>query len=102
MATNTFSTFQNNAQTYIAAKTLMRINRDVVVAALGKKEKLPNRFSRTFQYTRFEKLNLPQTPLTEGVSPTSRSMSINIVQAVMDQFGDVVELTDIAVITAKH
>jgi len=102
MAVNTFSTFSANSQTFIAAKTLSRINRDVVVAALGKKEKLPHRFSRTFQFTRFEKLALPQTPLVEGVTPSSRSMSINTVQAVMDQFGDVVELTDIAVITSKH
>ncbi len=102
MAVNTFSTFSANSQTFIAAKTLSRINRDIVVAALGRKEKLPHRFSRTFQFTRFEKLNLPQSPLTEGVTPSSRSMSINTVQAVMDQFGDVVELTDIAVITTKH
>lgn len=102
MATNTFSTFQSNSQTFIAAKTLSRIQRDVIVAGLGKKEKLPHRFSQTFQFTRFEKLALPQAPLSEGVSPSSRSMSISTVQAVMDQFGDVVELTDIAVITSKH
>lgn len=102
MAQNTFSTFSSNAQTFIAAKTLSRIKRDIVVAGMAKKEKLPNRFSRTFQFTRFEKLNLPQTPLTEGTTPSSRSMSISTVQAVMDQFGDVVELTDIAQITTKH
>ena len=102
MALNTFSTFQNNAQKFIAAKTLMRINRDVIVAGLGRKERLPNRFARTFQFTRYEKLALPQSPLTEGVTPTGRAMTISTVQAVMDQFGDVVELSDIAVITAKH
>lgn len=99
---NTFSTFQDNAQKYIAAKTLMRIKRDVIVANLGRKEKLPHRFSRTFQFTRYEKLNLPQTPLTEGVTPSGTAMSITTVQAVMDQFGDVVTLSDIAQITAKH
>ena len=100
---NTFSNFQSNAQTYIAAKTLSRINRDVVVYGLGKKEKLPNRFSKTFQFTRYEKLALPKQALTEGVSPLSGAdMSVSTVQAVMDQWGSYVALSDVATITAKH
>lgn len=102
MAVQGFSTFQNNAQTYIAAKTLMRIKRDVVVYGLGKKEKLPNRYSKTFQFTRYEKLALPYSPLTEGTTPDNSSMSISVVQAVMDQWGSYINLSDVAVITAKH
>lgn len=103
MATQGFSTFTNNAQNYIAARTLQRINRDVIVYGLGKKEKLPNRFSKTFQFTRYEKLDLPYAPLTEGTTPsTPSSMSISTVQAVMDQWGSFIDLSDIAVITAKH
>lgn len=100
---NTFSTFQSNAQTYIAAQTLKRVHKDVIVYNLGKKEKLPNRFSKTFQFTRYERLDLPKTTLSEGVTPSSGdTMSITTVQAVMDQWGSYVELTDVAQITAKH
>lgn len=102
MAVQGFSTFSSNAQTYIAAKTLMRIKRDVVVYGLGKKEKLPNRYSKTFQFTRYEKLALPYSPLTEGTTPDNSSMSISTVQAVMDQWGSYINLSDVAVITAKH
>lgn len=103
MAVQGFSTFTNNAQNYIAAQTLKRINRDVVVYGMGKKEKLPNRFSKTFQFTRYEKLDLPYSALTEGTSPTDNSsMSISTVQAVMDQWGSFINLSDVAVITAKH
>lgn len=103
MALQGFSAFSSNAQTYISAQTLKRINRDVIVYGLGKKEKLPNRFSKTFQYTRYEKLNLPYAALSEGVSPTDNSeMSISTVQAVMDQWGSFINLSDVAVITAKH
>ncbi len=98
-----FSTFTTNAQTYISAQTLKRIQRDVIVYGLGKKEKLPERFSKTFQYTRFDKLNLPYAALTEGTTPTTNGqMSITTVSAVMDQWGDFINLTDVAVITAKH
>jgi N4-gp56 family major capsid protein len=100
---NTFSTFSANAQTFIAAQTLLRIKRDTIVFNMGKKEKLPNRFSKTFQFTRYEKLDLPRIPLTEGVTPAQgRSMQISTVQAVMDQWGDYVILSDVAEITAKH
>lgn len=103
MAVQGFSTFQNNAQNYIAAQTLKRIKRDTIVYGMGKKEKLPNRFSKTFQFTRYEKLALPYSPLTEGVSPTDNAtMSISTVQAVMDQWGSFINLSDVATITAKH
>jgi N4-gp56 family major capsid protein len=103
MPINNFSTFAANAQTFIAAQTLMRINRDTIVFQMGKKEKLPNRFSTTFQFTRYEKLSLPRLPLSEGVTPADgRAMTISTVQAVMDQWGDFVILSDVAEITAKH
>jgi N4-gp56 family major capsid protein len=103
MAVNQYSTFSSNAQTYIAAQTLKRVHKDVIVYNLGKKEKLPNRFSKTFQFTRYERLDLPYAPLTEGTTPSDGdSMSISTVQATMDQWGSFVTLTDVAAITAKH
>lgn len=100
---NTFSTFSTDAQTYIAAQLLKRVHRDVIVYPMARHEKLPNRFSTTFQFTRFEKLPLPDIPLSEGVTPANGEiMSISTVQAVMVQWGDYVTLTDVATITAKH
>ena len=103
MAIQTFSNFSADAQTYIAAQTLLRIKRDVIVYGLGKKEKLPNRFSKTFQFTRYDKLNLPKVALTEGTTPsTNASITISTVQAVMDQWGDFVNISDVADLTVKH
>lgn len=101
--TNTFSTFSNDAQTFIAAQLLKRVHRDVIVYPMARHEKLPNRFSTTFQFTRFEKLPLPDTALSEGVTPSAGElMTISTVQATMNQWGDYVTLTDVATITAKH
>jgi N4-gp56 family major capsid protein len=102
MAVQGFSSFSSDSSTYIAAKTLMRIKRDVVVYGLGKKEKLPSNNSKTFQFTRYEKLALPQDPITDGVTPNNASMSINVVTAVMDQWGSYVNLSDVAQISIKH
>lgn len=81
---------------------MIRIKRDVIVYGMGKKEKLPNKFSKTFQFTRYEKLVLPQVTLTEGVTPTSTSITLSTVQAVMDQWGAYVDISDVADITIKH
>lgn len=102
MAAQGFSSFSGDASTYIAAKTLMRINRDVIVYGLGKKEKLPSQNSKTFQYTRYEKLSLPQTALTDGTTPSESSMSISQVTAIMDQWGSFVNLSDVAQVAVKH
>lgn len=104
MGLNQFSTFAADSQTFIAARLLKRVHRDVIVYPMARMEKLPNRFSTTFQFTRFEKLPLPNTALTEGVTPTSggETMTISTVQATMNQWGDYVTLTDVATITAKH
>jgi len=98
----TFANFSADAQDYIAAKTLMRLKREVIVYGLAKKEKLPNRFSKTFQYSRYEKLNLPQTPLSEGVTPVANTLVVATVTAVMDQWGDYISLSDVAQVTVKH
>ena len=102
MSTQLFSNFSGDSQTYIAAKTLIRIHRDTIVYGLGRKEKLPHRYSTTFQYTRYEKLNLPQTTLTEGVTPSNTSISISTVTAVMNQWGAFVDLSDVVEVTIKH
>lgn len=103
MALNTFSNFSGDAQTYIAAQLLKRVHRDVIVYPMARHEKLPNRYSTTFQFTRFEKLPLPNVALSEGVTPSNgETMTISTVQAVMNQWGDYVTLTDVATLTVKH
>lgn len=102
MPAQVFQNFSSNAHQYIAAQTLKRIKRDVIVYGMGKKEKLPNRYSKTFQFTRFEKLALPYKPLTEGVTPARSNIQISTVQAVMDQWGSYISLSDVAEITARH
>lgn len=103
MATNTYSgNFSADAATYIAQKTLMIALKRLAVYQLCDKAPLPKNNSRTFQYTRYERLALPQTKLTEGVTPADTSMSISTVSAVMDQWGAVIPLSDVSIDSVKH
>lgn len=103
MSTNSFAnTFSADAATYIAQKTLMIALKRLAVYQLADKVPMPKGSSRTFQYTRYERLVLPQQTLTEGVTPSDTQMSISTVQAVMNQWGAVIPISDVAIDSVKH
>lgn len=103
MATNTLaSNFSGDVSTYIAAKTLMLAQKRMALYQLCDKAKLPHNEGRTFQYTRYDRVALPQSKLTEGVTPGDTSMSISLVTAVADQWGAVIPISDVAIDSVKH
>ena len=44
----------------------------------------------------------PQTPLTEGSPPTARAITMNTVTVSTDQYGDLVDITDLAKVKAPR
>lgn len=97
-----FSAFSSDAVTYIAEKTLMIAKKAVIFQQFGDKAVLPPGSSKTFQYTRYDRLNLPVSSLTDGSTPDNTSMSISTVSATADQWGAYVNITDVAQLTIKH
>ena len=102
MADTTFSTLTSDAMTYIAEKTLKVAKKIVRFYELADKAKLPSANSKTFQYTRYERLALPIATLTEATTPTSVALSITTVTAIAEQWGSVVTLSDVAELTIRH
>lgn len=102
MAVQAASVFAADAVTYIAEKTLMIAKKHVIFQQLGDRVSLPSNNSRTFQYTRYDRLALPLAGLTEGVTPDNTEISISTVSATCDQFGAYVNLSDVAQLTIKH
>lgn len=102
LADTTFSTLSSDATTYIAEKTLKVAEKIVRFYDLGDKARLPSHNSKTFQYTRYDRLPLPQVGITEGTTPTSRALAITTVSAIAEQWGDVVAITDVVDLTIKH
>lgn len=101
-ADTTSSTLSSDFVTYIADKTLMVAEKNTRLMGLADKAQLPQRNGKTFQYTRYDRLALPQSTLTEGVTPASTQMSISTVTATVEQWGQVVVLTDLADLVPKH
>jgi len=97
-----FSSFSSDAVTYIAEKTLMVAKKNVIFQQLGEKASLPSHSSKTFQYTRYDRLALPLDALSDGVTPDNTSISISTVSAIADQWGAYINITDVADLTIKH
>jgi len=103
MALQTFSSFSNDAVDKHIAEELLLINEKAVIfQQLGEKAKMPEGEAKTFQYSRYNRINLPLQTLTEGTPPASSDLSLSTVQAVADQWGAYVVISDIAQLTIKH
>lgn len=103
MSLNTFaSNFSGDVSNYIAKKTLSLAVKQMALYQLCDKAPLPKGEGRSFTYTRFERVALPQSPLSEGVTPGDTSMAITQVTAIMDQWGAVIPISDVAIDSVKH
>lgn len=87
---------------HIASKLLMLAQKTLVFHQLAEKAQMPAGEGKTFQFNRYERLDLPGAPLSEGIDPDSSDMSLSTVDAIADQWGAYVELSDVAVLTIKH
>lgn len=63
---------------------------------------LPEGNGKAIQATRYERLALPNSPLTESETPTATPIVASIVQAIVDQWGGVCSMSDMSQITIKH
>lgn len=103
MATNTLTgNFSADVSLYIAKKLLMLAQKQLILYQLCDKAQMPKNSGRTMQYTRYERVDLPQSTLTEGVTPGDSSMAITTVSVVMDQWGAVIPISDVAIDSVKH
>lgn len=87
---------------WLRDELLERAERDTVFYDLCDKTNLPQGNGQVVQFTRYEYLPLPEAPIEEGVTPSLTALTISTVQAIVDQWGAVVGITDRAEMTVKH
>ena len=56
---------------------------------------LPGRSTKSMSFRRYLALALATTPLVEGVTPTSKKLTYTDVSVTLNQYGDLVEITDV-------
>jgi N4-gp56 family major capsid protein len=107
VTTGTIGTAGNVAgdlQTYFSANLLEVAERNTILNQFGDKVPIPSNSSKTIDFVREEKFAVTATPtqLTEGLPPDAQGITINQFQAVAEQYGFLVRLSDLAELTAKH
>src|SRR6202789_3135734 len=102
MAVNQAASFSADIENYIADKTLPLARRQLVAYQFGDPLRLPKGRGTTYTATRYLRVPLPQSPLSEGVPPIGETMSIQQVSATAQQWGDKITITDVAELTIKH
>ena len=90
--------------TYMSARLLEVAEFNTILDQFGDKHPLPSNSSKTIRFVREEKLTVASTPtqLQEGLPPDAVGLTLNQIEATIEQYGSVVRLSDLAEITARH
>ncbi len=95
----TFGDISPRTAVYSMTKLLARAIPYLVLEKFGQTYPLPERKSKVAKFRRYNKLALATTPLTEGVTPTGKALTVTDVTATLDQYGDYVTITDVVMDT---
>ena len=87
---------------YMMDELLDRAEKDTVFWDLCEKSEIPRGSGKTAQFTRYERLPLPEAPLEESVTPVATPITLSTVDAVLDQWGAVVSMSDVVILVIKH
>src|SRR5215813_2907165 len=100
---STSTTLANDlAPLWLQDELLMVAEKLTVFQDIGDTPNMPEGEGKTYSAQRYERLPLPGSPLTEGITPDSTPLVVNKVTAVLEQWGMVCALTDVAMMTTKH
>jgi N4-gp56 family major capsid protein len=80
----------------VAAKRFLRVAQPLLVTQrFGQMETMGQGTGGTLKWRRYNSLAVTSAPLAEGVTPTAAKLTYSDVQAVLQQYGAVLELTDV-------
>src|SRR5215831_5709341 len=100
---STSTTLANDlAPLWLQEELLAVAEKLTVFQDMGDTPNMPEGEGKTYSAQRYERLPLPGSPITEGVTPDSTALVVNKVTAVLEQWGMVTTLSDVALMTTKH
>lgn len=94
-SSSTGGTLSTMANVYVVAKMLIRALPYLVFEKFGQAYPLPTKSTKTAKFRRFESLDATPKELTEGVTPTAQTFSVTDIEATVQQYGNLVTMTDV-------
>ena len=80
---------------------LQRARPHLIHTLFGQKRNLLKKNGNTIKFRRYTSLSAATTPIGEGVSPAGSQLSKTDLTAVVSQYGDFVEISDVVDITVE-
>ena len=94
MSQTNYGHIGNRTAAYAVAEMLKHAEPILVLQKFGMNKTIPTNRTDTIKFRRPVPLGPSTTPLTEGVTPTSQRMSYEDVTVTLEQYGNVIEITD--------
>lgn len=98
--TTSTSTLSSEMKTYYDKELLRSAQPELVHDQFGQKRPIPRGSGKTIEFRKFSSLAKATTPLTEGVTPDGKSLTVSSVTATLSQYGDFVQVSDLLEMTA--
>lgn len=93
--TNTIGSLTAENQVFYDRTLLERLLPELQYAEDADKKQIPKGKGTEVEFRRFESLEIPTAPLTEGVTPDGKSLNVTSIKATADQYGDYVTVSDV-------
>ena len=98
----TSSGLSTDQEKFLVGKLLDRSYLNLVMGSLCDKLQMREGAGKTAYMVRYKRMNVPMATLTEGSSGTSGTFTLEEVTVTLDQWGDWLEISDVAQLTTKH
>lgn len=99
-AVNTGDTLSSEMKTFYDLTLIDEAGANLVHHQFGQKRPIPANGGRTIEFRKFSALPKATTPLTEGVTPDGKAMTVTNVTATVNQYGDYITQSDVLELTA--
>ncbi|MFW9872315.1 MAG: N4-gp56 family major capsid protein [Candidatus Thorarchaeota archaeon] len=87
--------------TYYDRLLLQRATPYLIHTRFAQVRPLPKKEGNTIKFRRYGSLSTATTPLTEGITPSGSQLSTTDLTAVVSQYGDFVEISDVVDLTVE-
>lgn len=101
-ASTSSSTTAYDQEKFLESKLLARSLLKLVCSSVCDKVNMPKGAGTTAYFVRYRRMYVPVAALSEGVTPTASTFTLDQVTVTLDQWGDLITVTDIAQLTTKH
>jgi N4-gp56 family major capsid protein len=98
--TNTTDGLSAEMKTFYDLALIDEAGANLVHEQFGQKRPIPANGGKIIEFRKFASLPKAEQPLTEGVTPNGRSLTVSAVNATVQQYGDFITQTDMLELTA--